>query len=147
MFPNRVPMDRDTPSPEPLVYSFIHSFMYVWWSPQNGALLHIYREKKVTVHGAPHRWKAYMQWGAAWFPKGIRGVYSDNQWHRWGPHEPRSGYRILKFVAGPGLNFILLTGCSIVRDWGISSLTRWLLTGYKMPIWLVFSLAVINGIE
>ena len=47
MFPKRVPMDRDTPSPEPLVYlvihSFIHLFMYVCWSPQKGALLHVGR--------------------------------------------------------------------------------------------------------
>jgi len=28
MFPNRVPTDRDTPSPEPLVYIFIHSFIH-----------------------------------------------------------------------------------------------------------------------
>ena len=41
MFLNRVPMDRDTPSPEPLVYLFTHSFMYVCRSPQKGALLHI----------------------------------------------------------------------------------------------------------
>jgi hypothetical protein len=41
MFPNRVLMDRDTPSPEPLVYSFIHSFMYVCQSPQKGAILHM----------------------------------------------------------------------------------------------------------
>jgi hypothetical protein len=40
MFPNRVPMERDTPSPEPLVHSFIHSFIYVCRSPQKGALLH-----------------------------------------------------------------------------------------------------------
>ena len=43
MFPNRVPMDRDNLSPEPLVYlfiySFIHSFMYVCQSPQKGSLL------------------------------------------------------------------------------------------------------------
>jgi len=25
----------------------------------------------VTVHGAPRGWKAYIQWGAGWFPKGI----------------------------------------------------------------------------
>jgi len=25
----------------------------------------------VTVHGAPRGWKAYIQWGAAWFLKGI----------------------------------------------------------------------------
>jgi len=31
-----------------------------------------YGEKhKVTVHGAPRRRKAYIQLGAAWFPKGI----------------------------------------------------------------------------
>ena len=38
-------MDRDTASPEPLVYSFIHlfiySFMYVCWSTQKEALLHM----------------------------------------------------------------------------------------------------------
>jgi hypothetical protein len=41
MFPNRVPMDRNTLSPEALVYLFIHSFMYVGQSPQKGALLHM----------------------------------------------------------------------------------------------------------
>jgi len=73
MFPNRVPMGSDTPSPEPLVYfSLINSFVYVCRSSQRGALLHTYGEKhKVTVHGAPRRRKAYIQWGAAWFPKGI----------------------------------------------------------------------------
>jgi len=62
MFPNRVPVGSDTPSPEPLVYfSFIHSFTYVCQSPLNGALLHTNREKhEVTVHGAPRRWKAYI---------------------------------------------------------------------------------------
>jgi len=28
MFPDRIPMSRDTPSPEPLVYLFIHSFIH-----------------------------------------------------------------------------------------------------------------------
>jgi hypothetical protein len=41
MFPNRVPMDRDTPSPEPLVCLFISSFIYVCQSTQKGALLHM----------------------------------------------------------------------------------------------------------
>jgi len=46
--------------------------MYVCRSPQKGALLHPYGEKyKVTVHGAPRRRKAYIQWRAACFPKGI----------------------------------------------------------------------------
>ena len=50
MFPNRVPTDRDIPSPEPLakledsVYLFIHSFTYVCQSLQKGALLHTYRK-------------------------------------------------------------------------------------------------------
>ena len=74
MFPNRVRMDMDTPSREPLVYlfihSFIHSFMYVCRSPKKVALLYGVKHL-VTVHGAPRRWKAYMQWGAAWFPKWI----------------------------------------------------------------------------
>ena len=63
MFPNRVPMERDTPSPEPLVYLF----MYVSQRPQNGAVL----QKYSHLPGAPRRRKAYKQWGAAWFPKGI----------------------------------------------------------------------------
>jgi len=73
MFPNRVPMGSDTPSPEPLVYFlFIHSFMYVCQSPQKGTLLHTCGEKhKVIVHKAPRRQKAYIQWGVARFPRGI----------------------------------------------------------------------------
>jgi hypothetical protein len=66
-------MGSNTQSPEPLVYfSFMHLFIHVCWSPQKGALLHRYGEKhKVTVHVAPRRRKAYIQWGAAWFPKEI----------------------------------------------------------------------------
>jgi len=30
---------------------------------------HEMRENIVTVHGAPRGRKAYIQWGAAWFPK------------------------------------------------------------------------------
>ena len=57
-------MGNNTPSPEPLIYfSLIHSFMYVCRSPQKGALLRTYGEKyKVTVHGAPRKRKAYIQW-------------------------------------------------------------------------------------
>ena len=72
MFPNRVPMDRDTPSPEPLVYLLIHSFIHVClpespkWSP------HTYGEKhKVTLHRAPRRQKVYTHWGSARFPNWI----------------------------------------------------------------------------
>jgi len=67
MFPIRVPVDRDTQSPEPLVYLF----MYVCQIPQKGALLQNGEKHKVIIHRAPHRQKAYIQWSAAWFPKGI----------------------------------------------------------------------------
>jgi len=72
MFPNRVPMDKDTPSPKPLVYLFIHSFIHVCLleSPKRNSPAHG-EKHNVTVHGAPRRRKAYIQWGAAWFPKGI----------------------------------------------------------------------------
>jgi hypothetical protein len=54
-------------------------------SRTNGLFIHLYLSgspirsppKKgvggylVTVHGAPRGRKAYIQWGAAWFPKGI----------------------------------------------------------------------------
>jgi hypothetical protein len=66
MFPNRVPMDRDTLSPEPLVYLFI--LVCLPESPKRSPPT--YGEKhKVTFRGAPHRRKAYIQWGVAWFPK------------------------------------------------------------------------------
>ena len=67
MFPNSVPMEIDTPSPEPLVYLFF----YVCQSPQKGALLQSGNKHTATIHGAPCGQKAYIQWGAAWFPKGI----------------------------------------------------------------------------
>jgi len=38
IFPNRVPIDRDTVTRATGL--FIHLFMYVCWSPQNGAFLH-----------------------------------------------------------------------------------------------------------
>ena len=57
MFLNRVPMDRDTLSPEPLVYSsiqsFIHSLMYVCRSPQKGALLHMGKNLR-SLSTKPH---------------------------------------------------------------------------------------------
>jgi len=66
MFPNRVPMESDTLSPDPLVILFMSARF-----PKKGAFLQYGEKHTVTVHGAPLRWKAYMQWGAAWSPKGI----------------------------------------------------------------------------
>ena len=78
MFPNRVPTDRDTPSPEPLTkrgdstHSFIHSFIRVSAEyPKMNPPTYLQEEYKVIVHGAPRRRTDYIQWGAAWFPKGI----------------------------------------------------------------------------
>jgi hypothetical protein len=65
MFPTRVPMDRDTPSPVPLVYLF----MYVCWSPQKGALPQNGEKHKIIVHGAPRRQKAYIQRGCGLVPQ------------------------------------------------------------------------------
>jgi hypothetical protein len=51
-------------------WSTLHSFMYVCRSPQKRALLLTFGEKhKVTNHTAPRRRKAYIEWGAAWFPR------------------------------------------------------------------------------
>jgi hypothetical protein len=64
MFPNRVPMDMDTLSLQPPVYSFIHVRLQETQKrspPTQG------EKQKVTIHGAPRRQKAYIQWGAAWF--------------------------------------------------------------------------------
>jgi len=75
MFPNRVPTDRDTPSPQPLakqgdsIYSFIH--VCLPQSPKRSSPTYIQEKHKVTIHEAPSRRKAYIQWGVAWFPKGI----------------------------------------------------------------------------
>ena len=61
-------MERDNPSPEPMVYLF----MSVRLPPlQNSPPPYEMGKHKVTVHGAPRTQKAYMQWGVAWFPKGI----------------------------------------------------------------------------
>ena len=65
--PSRVPMERDTLSPEPMVYLFI----YICQSPQKGPLPQNGEKHKVTIHGTPCGPKAYIQWGAAYFPKGI----------------------------------------------------------------------------
>jgi hypothetical protein len=60
-------MEREDSSPERVVY---HLFPSV--TVPNKESSHEKRGKNlVTVHGAPRGWKAYIQWGVAWFPKGI----------------------------------------------------------------------------
>jgi hypothetical protein len=49
---------------------------FVWLPPllfysRVPLLFHKNRGTKVTTHRAPCRWKALIQWGAAWCPKGI----------------------------------------------------------------------------
>jgi hypothetical protein len=52
------------------IHSFIHSFICVCLPEYPKRSPSTYEEKhKVTVHGAPCRRKAYIQWGVAWFPK------------------------------------------------------------------------------
>jgi len=67
MLPKRVTMERGAPSPELMV---IHSFIS-GRDPSKGALPRKREKHTVTVRGAPRGRKAYIQWGAAWFPKGI----------------------------------------------------------------------------
>jgi hypothetical protein len=67
MFSKRVPMERGNPSPESLVTVFIN----VCWSPRKRIFLCDGEKHTVTVHGVLHGQKAYLQWGAALFPKGI----------------------------------------------------------------------------
>jgi hypothetical protein len=64
MFPNRIRMERDTPSPGPLVYPFLSAKVPIKGALQNGD------KHKVIVQGAPCKQKTYIQWGAAWFPRG-----------------------------------------------------------------------------
>jgi hypothetical protein len=62
------PIKGNAPFPEPLINSFIHIFR----SPHLRSSPTTHGEKNtVTVHGAPCGQKAYIQWGGAWFPKGI----------------------------------------------------------------------------
>jgi hypothetical protein len=63
------PMDRNTPSSQPLVHLFIHSCMSAE-SPKRSPPAYV-EKYKVTIHGAPRTRKAYIQWGVASFPKGI----------------------------------------------------------------------------
>ena len=65
MFPNRVPMEREASSPEPMVYHLFISVTVPIKEPSHKKQ----GKHLVTVHGAPHGRKAYMQWGAPWFPK------------------------------------------------------------------------------
>jgi len=51
---------------------FIHSFMYVCQSPQKEALLNTYRKNTRSLSTEPNTdRRPKIQWGVAWFPKGI----------------------------------------------------------------------------
>ena len=67
MFPNKVSMERDAPSSEPMVYSFI----YIFQSPRLRSLPTKKGKSYSHFHRAPHTRKAYIQWGMAWFPKRV----------------------------------------------------------------------------
>jgi len=67
MFPHRVPMDRDTLSPEPLVYLFIHSCMSAGVPKKQPC--YIWAENIRSPHTEPMQMEGHIQWGAAWFPQ------------------------------------------------------------------------------
>ena len=52
-------------------HTFIHSCMSVIVPRKEHSYIHMGEKHEVTVQRAPRRQKAYIQWGAAWFPKGI----------------------------------------------------------------------------
>jgi hypothetical protein len=59
-------MERDAPSQQPMIYSFIYMSQSLVKLSQKMEEKHT-----VTVHGGPRGRKAYIQCGVAWFPKGI----------------------------------------------------------------------------
>jgi hypothetical protein len=78
---------------------FIHSFISVL-APKKEPSHEMRGEHIVTVHGALRGRKAYIQWGAAWFPMGIIndtavttpvpcGLQHDTFRHGLGRPEPR----------------------------------------------------------
>jgi len=83
MFANRVLMDRDTPSPEPLVYlfiylfihSFIHSLIHVCLPESPKRSPRTYGEKRSHRSRSPTQMEGlYTMEGAVWFPKGMELV-------------------------------------------------------------------------
>jgi hypothetical protein len=72
MFPNRVPTDRDTPSPEPLAKrgDSIRSCMPE--SPKRGPPTYTQEKHKVTVHGAPRWTEGLHTMGRGLVPQGDR---------------------------------------------------------------------------
>ena len=66
MYPNSVPVERDIPFPEPMLYLFI----YACQSSPKGVLLQNGGNNNATLHGAPRGRKVYIQWGAVWLPRG-----------------------------------------------------------------------------
>ena len=61
-------MERDALSPGLMVYSFTYTCQE---SPVKKLSQEMGEKHTVTIHEGPRGWKAYIQWGEAWFPKGI----------------------------------------------------------------------------
>jgi len=53
------------------IHSFIHSCMSAGVPKKDPSYIHMGKNIRSPVHGAPRRRKAYTQWGAAWFPRGL----------------------------------------------------------------------------
>jgi hypothetical protein len=62
---------ESVPLPKATVYLFIHSFIRISESPVKEMSHRTGGRHMVTVNGAPHGQKAFIQWVAAWFPNRI----------------------------------------------------------------------------
>jgi len=67
MFPNRFPMERESPSPEPVVYSFI---FYICQSQVKEPSYEMGGKHLVTIHGFSHGWKAHITRRYSLVPQG-----------------------------------------------------------------------------
>jgi len=94
---------------------FIH--LYLSESPVSSPPTKKWGKHLVTIHGAPCGWKAYIQLGAVWFPKGIVNDTAGSTpvprslWHdtfhlglgRPEPHQPECAVATLIRVCPPQL--------------------------------------------
>ena len=70
MFPNTDPTDRDTPSPKPLVYLFIHSFIHVCLPESPKRSPPTYGEKPKSPSMKPHADGRHTKMGCSLVPQG-----------------------------------------------------------------------------
>jgi hypothetical protein len=72
MFSNRIPMEKAASSPETMVYSFIHSLIYMRF-PNEEPSLETWGKYLVTVNGAPKWMEGLHTMRCGLVPQGIMG--------------------------------------------------------------------------